>query len=156
MQLKTFQEQFQSFILESDETIIHSISSSDRLSSVEKIRIYQNGYIERLISAMQQDFPVLCALLGESAFSGLVCDYIDAYPLKDYNLRYLGKKLSDFILEKDHGLQSFSDLARFEYLLCDAESENNLAKFYSDFNVVEVWNVFHAENKLIEFRVLVS
>ena len=154
MHLKTFQEQFQSFILESDETIIRCIAPSRLLSSEEKIRIYQNGYSERLIGAMQQDFPVLCALLGESAFSGLVCDYIDAYPSRDYNLRFVGKKLSDFIVEKDAALQAFSDLARFEYFLCDAEGKNEVAHFQSDFNVVEVWTVFYAEHRVIEFRVL--
>ena len=152
MQLKTFQEEFQSFILTSDKKIIEAILPSATLTSAEKISIYQNGYLERIIHAPQQDFPVLCALLGESAFSGLVCDYIDAYPSHDYSLQCLGKRLSEFIVEKEVVLQPFSDLARFEYLLCEMEQRSDLESFHSDFNVVEIWRVFHEENRLIEFQ----
>ena len=63
-------------------------------STEEKLKIYQNSYYERIILAMKQDFPIMTAMLTDDVFSGLICDYIDAYPSRDFTLRTIGKNLS--------------------------------------------------------------
>ncbi|OGT43697.1 MAG: hypothetical protein A3F13_07055 [Gammaproteobacteria bacterium RIFCSPHIGHO2_12_FULL_40_19] len=155
MNLKSLQITFQNDLLKNTTTMSKNITFSKNLSSESKIQIYQNSYYERIISAMQNDFPITHAFLGEKAFSSLVCEYIDQYPSMHFNLRFVGKHLSHFILEKDNALAAFSDLAKFEYLMCEVDMQFILASdihFESNYNIIEIWNAFHAENRLIEIR----
>lgn len=152
MNLKSFQNHFQSYLLSDDIEMDRHILSSKKLSSSQKLTIYQNSYYERIIGAMKTDFPVMNNMLGDGAFSDLICDYIDSYPSHDYTLRYVGKNLAQFILDKDSAFLAYSDLARFEYLMCEAEHKKTKISeidFHSPFNIVEVWNVFQTTGKLI-------
>ena len=115
-----------------------------------RLRIYQNGYYERIITAMKQDFPVIHAFLGDQAFSSLICDYIDAYPSRHFNLRLIGTNLSVFLKNKDESIVPFADLAAFEWLMCQSQFNKTEINFKSNFNITEVWHAFHAENRLIE------
>jgi hypothetical protein len=148
MTLKKLQTQFLSGILKNNTRIIKKISSSKNLSSRQQLQIYQNAYFERIIAAMSQDFPITKSFLGEGAFYSLVQDYINHYPSRDFNLRYIGKYLSDFLLQKDKSFAAFSDLAKLEYVMC--ETDKSEIHFESDFNVVDVYNIFHTENRLIK------
>ena len=78
-------------------------------------------------------------------------DYISHYPSDHFNLRFIGKNLSAFIVLKEASLIAYSELAKLEYLMC---TENQLAEVNveSDFNVVEVYNAFHATNALIPLK----
>jgi len=115
--IKQLQSDFQSYIFENNLNIVESISPSKKLSASQRMQIYQNNYYACVISAMKQDFPVLCAHLGEAAFNSMVCDYVRAYPSQHFNLSYIGKNLADFILEKDQSFKVYADLARSEYSL---------------------------------------
>lgn len=155
MNLKQLQKNFQSYILQNDAQIEKNIAPSKNLSPSQQIQIYQNGYYERIIAAMMQDFPIIVALLGEDAFSSLVRDYISHYPSDHFNLRYIGKNLSLFILSKDPSFISYGELARLEYMMCFADPLCEI-NFESDFNVVEVYNAFYLEGKLVELRFISS
>lgn len=154
MNLKQLQKNFQSYLLKNDSRIEKNIAPSKNLTSMQQIQIYQNGYYERIIAAMMQDFPIITALLGERAFSSLVRDYISHYPSDHFNLRFIGKNLSAFIVSTEASLVAYSELAKLEYLMC---AENQLAEvsFESDFNVVEVYNAFHAGSELIPLKKIV-
>jgi len=104
--------------------------------------IYQNGYYERLISALKQDFPVLCEQIGESAFAGLIMDYVSHYPSKHYNLRTIGKHLSEFILSRDADFAFYADLARLEWLMC-CDNVEAIKSFESKYAVVDVVNAYY-------------
>jgi hypothetical protein len=151
MNLKILQEKFQSYLLNNDSQIAKNIKSSQQLTSAQQIQIYQNSYHERMIAALSQDFPILRAILGENAFSSLVRDYMSHYPSEDFNLRHVGKNLSDFIISKDHSLRPYSELAKLEYAMCMANASQEIA-FESDFNVVEVYHHFHRDNQLIPIK----
>lgn len=152
MNLGELQKNFQSYILQNDSRIEKNIAPSKNLSSSQQIQIYQNGYYERIVSAMTQDFPIMLAMLGENAFSSLVRDYISHYPSDDFNLRYIGKNLSVFIISKDSSFIAYSELAKLEFLMC---VENSLREinFESNFNVMEVYNAFHVKGKLIALNL---
>lgn len=116
--------------------------------SQQRMQIYQNSYYERIIAALKQDFPIMTAMLGDAVFSGLVRDYIDQYPSQHFNLRYIGKNLSDFILEKDKSFEAYADLARLEYQMCISTASSEII-FESHFNVVDVYNAFYTKQQLI-------
>lgn len=134
MQLKILQHQFQSYLLNNDDTILSAITSGH-------MTIYQNGYYERIISALKQDFPVLCEQIGDSAFAGLITDYLKSYPSKHYNLRTVGKYLSEFILSRDADFAFYADLARFEWLICTESEEIKL--FQSEFPIVDLVSKYY-------------
>ena len=132
MQLKTLQHQFQSYILNNDTEVLSSMESGH-------VTIYQNGYYTRIIDAMKQDFPILCQHLGDSAFAGLIMDYVKHYPSKHYNLRTIGKYLSEFILSRDLDFAFYSELARLEWLICtDSEEITIFESAYSIADFVPV------------------
>lgn len=113
--LKKFQYHFQSYLLKNNPAITKNIISSKKLSANKRLHIYQNGYYARMIQAMQQDFPMLYEALGESAFASLVRDYVDHYPSKHFNLRYVGQHLSEFILSCDPMFAPYAALACREW-----------------------------------------
>jgi hypothetical protein len=73
------------------------ISPNDRLSSFERLEIYNRQYWFRLISAVSEDFPALNALLGSRRFEPLILAYLNENPSTSWTLRDLGSKLPQFL-----------------------------------------------------------
>jgi len=100
------------------------ISPNDRLSSFERLEIYNRQYWFRLISAVSEDFPTLNALLGSRCFEPLMLAYIDENPSTSWTLRDLGAKLPQFLEShpefagRRHRLAV--DVARLEWAYVDA------------------------------------
>ena len=100
------------------------ISPNDRLSSVERLEIYNRQYWFRLISAVSEDFPTLNALLGVKRFDALILSYLNENPSTSWTLRDLGAKLPSFLeahpelTGRRHRLAV--DVARLEWAYVDA------------------------------------
>jgi hypothetical protein len=100
------------------------ISPNDRLSSFERLEIYNRQYWFRLISAVSEDFPTLNALLGPKRFDPLILAYLNENPSTSWTLRDLGAKLPDFLeahpefTGRRHRLAV--DVARLEWAYVDA------------------------------------
>ncbi len=73
------------------------ISPNNRLSSFERLEIYNRQYWFRLISAVSEDFPTLNALLGPKRFDSLILAYLNENPSTSWTLRDLGAKLPRFL-----------------------------------------------------------
>jgi hypothetical protein len=73
------------------------ISPNDRLSSFERLEIYNRQYWFRLISAVSEDFPALNALLGPKRFDPLILAYLNENQSTSWTLRDLGAKLPNFL-----------------------------------------------------------
>jgi hypothetical protein len=100
------------------------ISPNDRLSSFERLEIYNRQYWFRLISAVSEDFPSLHALLGTQRFDSLILAYLNENPSTSWTLRDLGAKLPSF-LEVRPGFAGWRhrlavDVARLEWAYVDA------------------------------------
>lgn len=119
--LKKLQQNFQLSILHNKSAVEKNIISTKNLNAAQRLKIYQNSYHERLVNALRQDFPRLCESLGESAFASLIEDYSAHYPSHDYNLRYVGKNLSQFILSSDPAFKPYADLAAQEWMELDLD-----------------------------------
>ena len=100
------------------------ISPNDRLSSFERLEIYNRQYWFRLISAVSEDFPTLNAVLGPRRFDPLVLAYLNENPSASWTLRDLGAKLPGFLEShpefagRRHRLAV--DVARLEWAYVDA------------------------------------
>ncbi len=92
------------------------ILPSKSLAPLERLDIYRDMYLARLGEALEADYPLLRAYLGESRFAALVERYLARYPSRSYTLNRLGGALPRFVARlrswPDRGF--IAELARAE------------------------------------------
>ncbi len=95
------------------------IKPNDRLSSLERIEIYNKQYWFRLLDCLYDDYPGLRAILGDARFSKLRIAYLERYPSASFTLRNLGSRLVAFLGERSDLIAQRTamclDMARFEW-----------------------------------------
>ena len=98
------------------------VRGDGRLSALERIDIYADMYFYRLRDALKEDFPAVCAIVGEANFHNLITDYLIEYPPSHFSLRYAGQHLPGFVSAHPLALQwpYVADLARLEWSIIDA------------------------------------
>jgi hypothetical protein len=77
------------------------IKPNDRLTSFERLEIYNRQYWFRLLSSMIEDFPGLRAVLGDRRFDAMCQAYLVDCPSRSFTLRNLGSQLEAW-LRKHH------------------------------------------------------
>jgi hypothetical protein len=73
------------------------IKPNDRLTSVERLEIYNRVYWFRLLSSLAEDFPGLRAVAGQENFDKIILAYLTELPSVSYTLRDLGSRLEDWL-----------------------------------------------------------
>jgi hypothetical protein len=73
------------------------IKPNDRLSSFERLEIYNRQYWFRLLSSMNEDFPGLRAVLGDKKFEAMSKAYLVDCPSQSFTLRNLGARLEGWL-----------------------------------------------------------
>jgi Putative DNA-binding domain len=95
------------------------IKPNDRLSSFERLEIYNRQYWFRVLDCLYDDYPGLRAIVGERKFLKLATAYLSRYPSNSYTLRDLGNRLEQFLREEPHWSapreEMALDMARFEW-----------------------------------------
>jgi len=76
------------------------IAPNDRLTSFERLEIYNRQYWFRLLDCLYDDFPGLRAVLGGRRFHKLCRAYLAKYPSESFTLRNLGSRLPQFIRDE--------------------------------------------------------
>jgi hypothetical protein len=76
------------------------IKPNDRLSSFERLEIYNRQYWFRVLDCLHDDYPGLRAILGAKKFTQLATSYLAKYPSNSFTLRNLGERLEEFIREE--------------------------------------------------------
>lgn len=106
------------------------IQPNDRLTSIERLEIYNKQYWYRLLDCLWDDYPGLRAILGEKRFERLRIAYLERCPSRSYTLRNLGSRLEQFVGERPELVAPHAtmclDMARFEWaqvVAFDAEAK---------------------------------
>jgi hypothetical protein len=73
------------------------IKPNDRLTSFERLEIYNRQYWFRVLSSLNEDFPGLRAVLGERKFDAMAKAYLVANPSRSFTLRDLGSRLEAWL-----------------------------------------------------------
>lgn len=73
------------------------IKPNDRLTSFERLEIYNRQYWFRVLSSMIEDFPGLRAVLGERRFEKMAKAYLCDNPSQSFTLRNLGARLEAWL-----------------------------------------------------------
>ena len=101
--------------------------------------VYGGAYVARMQEALAEVFEAVRFVLGERTFTQLAHEYAACYPSHDYNLSFAGRHLPellassplsqpppslgptrDGVLSEVEGLPFLQDLARLEWLVCQA------------------------------------
>ena len=106
------------------ESVANYVKPNGRLSSFERLEIYNRQYWFRLIAAVSEDFPALNAILGPKRFDQLILNYLKENPSISFSLRDLGAQLPSWL--EDHPeftgahLDLAVDVARLEWAYIEA------------------------------------
>ena len=95
------------------------IKPNERLTSFERLEIYNRQYWFRVLTCMADDFPGLRALLGEKRFDRLSEAYLAECPSRSFTLRNLGSRLPEWIEKNPRFVRPHAraalDMARLEW-----------------------------------------
>ena len=100
------------------------IKPNDRLTSFERLEIYNRQYWFRVLSGFAEDFPGLRAVLGERKFDAVAKAYLTDCPSESFTLRNLGSRLEGWLRKHTRMLGDRAalaiDIARLEWADIDA------------------------------------
>jgi hypothetical protein len=115
------------------------IVPSSRLTSRQRLAIYQRGYLARLRDCMAGQFHALQYALGQELFQAFADEYLQQYPSVSYTLTDLGRRFAGFLQatrpdadapasEREDWPDFMIELAQLEYALLqifDTEIDDN-------------------------------
>src|SRR5215467_107 len=87
------------------------IKPNDRLTSAERLEIYNRVYWFRILSALAEDFPGLRAVIGEEKFDKLLVAYLTERPSESFTLRNLGARLEKWLIANPRYIANAQRLA---------------------------------------------
>ena len=100
------------------------IKPNDRLTSFERLEIYNRQYWYRIKDCFYEDYPGLRAVLGERRFERLACAYLTQHPSQSFTLRNLGLWLVGFLQAEPRWIMPLNhlalDMARLEWAHIEA------------------------------------
>lgn len=120
--LPRIQGDFQQYLLEGDSSAIEPhIVGTSRVPVATRLAIYGDGYVSRLVEALEANFPVLSELLGETDFEALGTAYVRSHPSPFFSIRYYGNALSGFLATDAQYASAplLAELARWEWAMTE-------------------------------------
>ncbi|HEX3986628.1 MAG TPA: putative DNA-binding domain-containing protein [Acidobacteriaceae bacterium] len=87
------------------------IRPNDRLTSFERLEIYNRQYWFRLYTCFEEDFPGLQAILGRARFDPLMRAYLTDCPSESFTLRNLGSRLEAWLSQHPEWIEPHTTLA---------------------------------------------
>ena len=100
------------------------VKPNDRLSSFDRLEIYNRQYWFRIFASFEEDYPGLQAVLGREAFEVMMRAYLESCPSSSFSLRNLGAGLSAWLAANQSCLgapiQLAQDMARLEWAHIEA------------------------------------
>jgi hypothetical protein len=106
------------------------IKPNDRLTSFERLEIYNRQYWFRVLGALSEDFEGLRLIIGDRAFEKVSITYLQDCPSRSFTLRNLGSRLESWLrshTEFVKGVEEIAiDMVRLEW--AEIESFDEAAK----------------------------
>jgi len=118
--LTRVQGDFQDYMLRGATAVQQHIIGSARVPVATRLAIYGGAYGSRLAEALENNFPALAKLLGETDFRTLAADYIHTHDSPFFSIRYYGDALPRFLASHEDYVAApvLAELARWEWTLC--------------------------------------
>lgn len=118
--LSDLQREFQQYLFDGDDNIVHQVAPHD--SAKDRLVIYRNAYLSRIIEVLMKDFPALYNLLGHEQFHNMAIQYISHFPSSFRSIRWIATHLPKFLAENEPFKHQpiLNELATFEWFLAEA------------------------------------
>jgi hypothetical protein len=87
------------------------IKPNDRLTSFERLEIYNRQYWFRVLSALADDYQGLRAIIGERQFEKLSTAYLLDCPSQSFTLRNLGSRMEQWLRSHTEYIAKFEDIS---------------------------------------------
>jgi hypothetical protein len=92
------------------------VASDDRMTPVDRVEIYANGYFYRILDVLKEDYPATLTVVGADNFHNLATGYLIDYPPTEPSIYFAGRNLAAYLAT--HPLRErfpyLADLARLE------------------------------------------
>src|SRR5271165_5302987 len=88
------------------------IKPNDRLTSFERLEIYNRQYWFRVLAAFAEDFPGVRAVLGGRRFDAMARAYLIDCPSQSFTLRNLGSRLVSWLQKHPAWADARQDLKK--------------------------------------------
>jgi hypothetical protein len=95
--LYELQQALQNHLRDAESPILSHLKPPYRGAIDERLAVYTNGYRCRLIDALQREYSVLLAYLGNSEFTRFADDFIDTYPSQYYSINDFARQFPEFL-----------------------------------------------------------
>lgn len=120
--LPRIQGDFQSYLLGGAAGAIEQhVVGTLKVPIATRLGIYGDGYLARLIEALEANFPILSRLLGEADFAALGASYVRSHDSSFFSIRYYGDRLAGFLATAPAYAEApvLADLARWEWAMTE-------------------------------------
>ena len=112
------------------------IKPNDRLTSQERLEIYNQQYWFRILDCFTEDFPGLRSLIGYRKFEKLAIAYLTECPSVSFTLRNLGSRLEAWLRQHSEfiaGVERLAlDMVRLEWADIEAFDGLELPRFSAE------------------------
>ena len=92
------------------------VASDDRMTPIERVEIYANGYFYRILDVLKEDYPAILAVVGADNFHNLATGYLIDCPPTEPSIYFAGRHFAGYLAT--HPLRArfpyLADLARLE------------------------------------------
>lgn len=78
-----------------DWPVAELIAPSRRCTPAERLAVYQNAYVARLLECLQAEFPAVRHAVGDEAFRDLALAHFQRHPPRSYTLGQLGAAFAE-------------------------------------------------------------
>lgn len=95
--LYEIQHALQNHLREADSCILRYLKPPYQGGLDDRLAVYTNGYRWRLIDALQREYAVLLAYMGEEAFTDFADDFIERHPSRYYAINDFARQFPEFL-----------------------------------------------------------
>jgi hypothetical protein len=120
--LHGLQADFQSFLLRGDERMLDRVIGNAKVSAPRRLAIYYDAYRLRLLEALDSNYPVLHAWMGDDEFEKLGLAYLEAHPSTHFSIRYFGHRLCEYLASAEtyRDKPYLGEMAALEWAMSEA------------------------------------
>ncbi len=112
------------------------IKPNDRMTSFERLQIYNQQYWFRILASFSEDFRGLRSLIGERKFEKLAVAYLNECPSESFTLRDLGSRLEAWLGKNPEYVKGVErvalDMVRLEWAEIEAFDGGELPRLAGD------------------------
>ena len=141
--LTDLQSDFHAYLLKGGNRMLTRVTGTPKVSAETRLSIYYDAYRLRLLEALDSNYPVLHAWLGDTEFEKLGLSYLQAHPSTHFSIRYFGHHLPEYLVGEEYIDRPYlAEMATFEWAIAAAfDSEDGSITQIQDMGAVppEAW-----------------